>query len=111
MPTWKITADLIKLIFLTLFVAAVLMADQMTFQEGAYKWLQILPGFVLSIITGIPQDLKEKAGVFCLHLPHGRDESTQKSSSPFQFHHLAADLQLHSAVSGAAACANDGSGG
>ena len=51
MPTWKITADLIKLIFLTLFVAAVLMADQMTFQEGAYKWLQILPGFVLSIIN------------------------------------------------------------
>jgi len=61
--------------------------------------------------TAVPQDLREKAGVFCLHLPHGRDESTQKSSSPFQFHHLAPDLQLHSAVSGAAACANDGSGG
>jgi hypothetical protein len=42
--------------------------------------------------------LKEKAGVFGLHLPHGRDESTQKSSSPFQVRHLAPDLQLHSAV-------------
>jgi len=29
--------------------------------------------------------LKEKAGVFCLHLPHGRDESTQNSSSRSKF--------------------------
>jgi hypothetical protein len=55
--------------------------------------------------TAIPHDLKEKAGVFCLHLPHGRDESTQKSSSPFQVQHLAPDLQLHSALPGAANCA------
>jgi hypothetical protein len=61
--------------------------------------------------TAIPQDLKEKAGVFGLHLPHGRDESTHNSSSPFQVHHPAPDLQLHSAVSGAANCADDGGRG
>jgi hypothetical protein len=46
--------------------------------------------------TVIPQDLKAKAGDFCLHLPHGRDESTQKGSSPFQVQHLAPDLQFYS---------------
>ena len=55
-------------------------------------------------VTAIPQELKEKAGVFCLHLPHGRDESTQKSSSPFQVHRLASDLFLQKTANAGSPC-------
>src|ERR1051326_2825986 len=50
--------------------------------------------------TAVPEDLKKWAGTFCLHLPHGRDESTQNCPSPLPVQHPATDLQFYSPALG-----------
>src|ERR1041385_6264723 len=56
---------------------------------------------VLSLFfTAVPEDLKKWAGTFCLHLPHGRDESTQNCPSPLPVQHPATDLQFYSPALG-----------